>query len=462
MEKEELKGVSLINSITIFTIVTALVLIFLIFTSFRVNSYFKRVKSDMETFISSSNNSQLIKDTTDELSNLVRLFVITENPLYAELYIQEKFSHRTTEKTFDSLKKVSEKNSEIYANLEEELQKAEKLYNLELYAIKLVYEANKSSISDIPVQIKNTRLNSADEKLNRQQLLEKARESVFGEEYILYKNQIKNTCNATTNQLEQKLNQELNTNSIKLGSSIFWLNLLLSLLCIAIIVLFIFQKSFVFVPLKHFINAVKYDLPLEEVGTLEFKILAETYNDSYELKKRTEKNLLLTAEHDALTGILNRRAFDEVCLKTEGNMAILLVDLDDFKHVNDTWGHEAGDVALKALARALTSAFRKDDYICRIGGDEFSVILKDFNPDAEVVIYTKIQQVADMIKHVNENFGITISVGAALSSSGFSQELFNQADKALYEVKNNGKNGCEIFNSSVGLFALDNSTLEEI
>ena len=158
---------------------------------------------------------------------------------------------------------------------------------------------------------------------------------------------------------------------------------------------------------------------------------------------------MLFRSYDALTGILNRRAFDQICQNSaekKQNIALLLIDLDNFKYINDNYGHAGGDTVLKELARTLSDAFRKEDYIARIGGDEFAAILPDFNPEAANIIKSKIAAVNESLSHMKDGIKpVSISVGAAFSTIGFNDELYKNADKALYVVKEKGKRGCEVY-----------------
>lgn len=162
--------------------------------------------------------------------------------------------------------------------------------------------------------------------------------------------------------------------------------------------------------------------------------------------------MLKNAEYDALTDILNRRAYEQIC-KTSSEqrrrIALLLIDLDNFKQINDTYGHTGGDTALKTLASILKETFRDGDYVARIGGDEFAVVLADFKPEGFKIISEKINYVNERLSKINGITDVSISVGMAYSATGYSEELYKQADKALYAVKNAGKAGCRIYDSTL-------------
>ncbi len=155
---------------------------------------------------------------------------------------------------------------------------------------------------------------------------------------------------------------------------------------------------------------------------------------------------LTTTQHeascDALTGIANRRAFDEKLLAAVRShahcFALAVVDLDDFKRINDSGGHDAGDLALRAVASILATSVRDDDTVARIGGDEFAVILQN------VTLTQAGRRMAELVAMVNQTkdqaAGVTISCGVAEYSAGdTAHSLLKRADEALYEAKRQGK-----------------------
>ena len=120
--------------------------------------------------------------------------------------------------------------------------------------------------------------------------------------------------------------------------------------------------------------------------------------------------------------------------------------MDNFKRINDTFGHSGGDTVLRSIATILRETFRKDDYVARIGGDEFAVILQNFKPAAQKRIIEKISIVNKKLAERLGDLGeVSISAGAAYSDGGYSDELYKNADKALYEAKESGRKTCRIY-----------------
>jgi diguanylate cyclase (GGDEF)-like protein len=155
------------------------------------------------------------------------------------------------------------------------------------------------------------------------------------------------------------------------------------------------------------------------------------------------------ADHDTLTGLLNRASYQSVSdeLKySKQPIALLVVDVDQFKKINDTYGHKVGDKALMRVATTLTQGFRVEDYIIRYAGDEFVVIMNNFSVEGKQAIASKIDKINTLLQNPTEDMpGISVSVGIAFSECGFDESLFINADKALYTTKENGRCGYSFY-----------------
>ena len=165
-----------------------------------------------------------------------------------------------------------------------------------------------------------------------------------------------------------------------------------------------------------------------------------------------EKVLKRQAEHDPMTGVLNRGAFDQILRameKDRRNFALILVDVDDFKSVNDTYGHAVGDVILKRVSKLLAEGFRSIDHVYRIGGDEFAVVMMDVTGDLGYTIEDKIDEINHQLAAQDENVpAVSLSAGAAFTDrKNPGESLFKDADRAMYYVKNHGRNGCHIYSA---------------
>jgi diguanylate cyclase (GGDEF)-like protein len=217
----------------------------------------------------------------------------------------------------------------------------------------------------------------------------------------------------------------------------------------ATVIAFLFVIFLLVRPLRRFVNCIREGKPLEVRGAYECRSLAYTYNAMCEQNIVNENRLRYQAEHDALTGLLNRGAFDRLqqFLKTKsGSLGLLIIDVDKFKQVNDGYGHEMGDKVLKKVAEFLKESFRSTDYPARIGGDEFAVILSDVTPEQKNIIAEKIREMNRLLTHPSDDLPVvSLSVGGAFSDNGFSDQLYKKADLALYDVKEHGRCGCRFY-----------------
>jgi len=161
------------------------------------------------------------------------------------------------------------------------------------------------------------------------------------------------------------------------------------------------------------------------------------------------------AFRDPLTGLPNRAAFqraydDAVAAAERGEMfGLIMLDVDHFKDVNDTLGHDAGDALLKALSGQLKRAFRHSDTVARLGGDEFAIVLRDLKSEADMTRPIEVLQglLRTPIEHAGQSFTICASIGAAVHGDPDADptHLLKNADVALYQAKYDGRNRSVVF-----------------
>ncbi|MBV8431905.1 MAG: EAL domain-containing protein, partial [Solirubrobacterales bacterium] len=176
------------------------------------------------------------------------------------------------------------------------------------------------------------------------------------------------------------------------------------------------------------------------------------------------------AYHDPLTSLANRTLFTdkvrETLATTQGEVAVLFIDLDDFKTVNDSLGHAAGDELLVSVASRLRSCLRPEDVVARLGGDEFAVMVEDGH-DAEESASRVARRIMDafvMPLGVGaESVAVYVSVGIAISEGHdkSAEELIRDADVAMYKAKTSGKGRFQIFHPSMGAAVLERHGLKE-
>jgi len=178
-------------------------------------------------------------------------------------------------------------------------------------------------------------------------------------------------------------------------------------------------------------------------------------------RKQAEKRLKHTASHDSLTGLPNRSVFLDLlnhaiaCNKRKPDLAfaILFLDLDRFKVVNDSLGHHAGDTLLKLISRELSAIVRGKDTVARLGGDEFVILIEDLESDNEA--FDIAQRITDFLKEpftINNQLVFTgTSIGILFSDERYNSAdtMLRDADTAMYHAKDSGKGRYEVFDASM-------------
>lgn len=176
----------------------------------------------------------------------------------------------------------------------------------------------------------------------------------------------------------------------------------------------------------------------------------------YIIKKNNVKTeeLVRSARTDAMTGLYNKKAteqlINEAILTSDKSLkqALIILDLDYFKQINDTYGHMFGDIVLQQFATLLRDHFREGDIVGRIGGDEFIVFMRELQ--SEEIVYKRLEQLIEKVhdlKPAGLISGLSTSMGVAFAPSSGEQyaDLYKDADSALYKTKQNGRDGYSVF-----------------
>ncbi len=201
-------------------------------------------------------------------------------------------------------------------------------------------------------------------------------------------------------------------------------------------------------PLTRMVEQMRKEESIPPQGAEELRFVSRTYNNILEENRTPREQLSHKASHDPLTGLFNRGAYEMMLESVDmEHIAFILIDVDNFKSVNDTYGHDVGDRVLKRVAQVLKHSFRSVDVICRIGGDEFVVLMTRANSTMADLVRGKIERANYQLMHPEDDLPpFSLSVGVAFSDrENPCGDIFKDADTALYRVKENGHCGCEIF-----------------
>lgn len=440
------KKISICKVSQISIALTAVLAIILSAVSILSLKEFSTLQQTTEQYIACENAAKQLQDGSDYLTEQVRLYASTRQTQYRSLYFEEANTTRRREKALEALKEYFD-GTDSFTALEKALECSEELMETEYYSMRLVAETSFQNPSTWPEEIRNVQLSDEDLNLSNSKKLEKANRIVCDDTYQNARNEIIQDVSDCMNGLITQTRNAQNRSSSVFSDLYMKLEIGILILVILLFAICIMMRRLIVKPLISYNESVKRGEIFPVIGAAELQHLARTYNKVYLENQETQRLIRHQAEHDALTQALNRGSFEKllhIYETGEPPFALILIDVDIFKSVNDTYGHAVGDGILKKVTNQLKTAFRSIDYVCRIGGDEFAVIMVEMTSNLKYTIEEKINAVnAELAKAEDGLPAISLSVGVAFSDrENPSDSIFKDADKALYHVKENGRNGC--------------------
>lgn len=382
------------------------------------------------------------------LTDQARLYAVTKDHVYAEAYFTEVHETRRRDLALEALEvHLRERNKDALNTSKEAMELSNALMVLEIHSMKLAALSAGEDMGSLAREIQDYQLTEEELSWTAQQQADASMELVFGEEYRAMKGQIEAKMSDVTRSVIEICERDQAESESTMKNALIRQSIYTVLVVILVIFSYIMIAVLILRPIRIYVNCIKNNNFLEITGAYEFKYLAATYNNVYEMTMEQQNMLRKKAERDALTGLLNRQAFEQLKSQlriSSEHLAFLIIDVDVFKSINDNYGHDVGDQALIKVARLLDENFRKVDYVLRIGGDEFAVIMEKTGPDKKPIIRSKIEAINEILQHPEDEAVFpkySVSVGIAFSEKGFSDDLFQQTDQALYHTKENGRCG---------------------
>nr|WP_300786515.1 GGDEF domain-containing protein [uncultured Acetatifactor sp.] len=382
------------------------------------------------------------------LTDQARLYAVTKDHDYAEAYFTEVHESRRRDLALEALEvHLRGRNEDALNTSKEAMELSNALMVLEIHSMKLAALSAGEDMGSLAREIQDYQLTEEELSWTAQQQADASIELVFGEEYRTMKGQIEAKMSDVTRSVIEICERDQAESEGTMKNALIRQSIYTVLVVILVIFSYIMIAVLILRPIRIYVNCIKNNNFLEITGAYEFKYLAATYNNVYEMTMEQQNMLRKKAERDALTGLLNRQAFEQLKSQlriSSEPLAFLIIDVDVFKSINDNYGHDVGDQALIKVARLLDENFRKVDYVLRIGGDEFAVIMEKTGPDKKPIIRSKIEAINEILQHPEDEAVFpkySVSVGIAFSEKGFYDDLFQQTDQALYHTKENGRCG---------------------
>ena len=414
----------------------------------RTVSQYTMLQEDTREYISALESSTQMQQASDYLTRQARHFTVKDSLKSVDLYFEEAQVTRRRENAVEAFRSGTDDEAAL-RYLEAALDGSKGLMDAEYRAMRLMFSVYgyEDRLADYP-QIAQVILTQREQALSAEEKRELAQEMVFGEEYCAAKERIDGNLRSSTLSLVEKERQRQEDSSDRMTVQLHREQAQVALLLLIMLAVVVLTGVLLIYPLQKAVRHITARDRVPVTGSYEMRYLANSYNAMYESSKERQDQLSYEATHDPLTGVLNRKAYEEE-LKAVGKrgVALIIIDVDGFKQINDKYGHAMGDRVLRFVAESLESSFRSDDKVCRIGGDEFAVLMMHATSALRGLLADKVRLVREKLAQKSEDMpAVTISVGAAFSDREVPKgSLFEDADATLYSVKQSGKNGFAIY-----------------
>ena len=395
-------------------------------------------------FFACQEDAQAFQAGSDYLTNEARYFMMTGDAAHAHNFIDEVEKTRRREAAVEDLGELVGEET-AYQLLLEALDYSNALIEVECYAMRLNAEAIGLEVSALPTRMGGIDLTEEDAALTSAQQREKAVEMLYGVEYLNTKDNIRSRVENSVDALVDITHRQQIDSSQRLSRLLRHQRVLIVALLVLLFAVVLCTYWLVIKPIRRSVVLIRGGQRIPVEGAYEMRFLASTYNDIFDKHNRSTQELTYFATHDSLTGLYNRSAYDAKREHLDGSdIGVLIIDVDEFKKYNDTYGHDVGDKVLQKVARVLQDSFRSEDFISRIGGDEFCVMMVSVSSDMRETVEQKIRLANARLQHPDDGMpSISISVVVAFSDRlAVGEDLFKAADGALYAVKRQGRASC--------------------
>ena len=425
----------------IIIIFTAVISFFMLYETFRFSAAFEDVTGATDEFIELQKDADGLMNASDYLTQEVQDFTVTTEKIHLIHYFEEAEETKRREKAIEKMKDITGEGT-AYKFLHNAMNESLDLMQTEYYAMKLITIA--CEIEYIPDEVEKVELTKQDAALSNSEKIKLAQRMVHDTTYHRKKEVIRTNMESCLVELEKQTHIIQDEANEKLETRLNNIRVIIFIQLAIIIVILIMTSVLVILPMLRGVHSIKKDEKLPVKGAYEFRYLAKTYNSMYEAFKKSIASLNYEASHDKLTGLYNRAGYDVLSRSVDlGTTAVLMIDADKFKDINDQYGHDVGDKILQKFARVLRKAFRSEDYICRIGGDEFVVFMMHVTDELRDLIILKTKQINSALADASDELPpASASIGIAFGHDAPDMEtLLKHADEALYNVKENGRGG---------------------
>ena len=426
-------------------VVLAALLVYAVFHSI---AGYNKLQAVTDRYFECQQASLRLQQASDYLTNECRYFVMNGDTEHAFNFFEEALVTRRRDSAVSDIDQyIDAESSGRY--LSDALTMSNELMEIEMRAMRLSASARGIADGELPEQLAAYQLAEDDIALTVDEKQITAQQLLFGEEYFAYKDNIYELVDKSINSFVDATRAQQVLDGEALSHSLRWQLALILLMVAVLCALALCTYMLLIKPLDRAVMNIRQNKPIPTAGSSEMRFLSETYNEMFQRQTQYTQALTYTANHDGLTGVYNRAAYEDFKRHADlSHIAVIFIDVDFFKTINDTYGHDSGDIALCRVAQTLQNSFRSDDFVARIGGDEFCVIMLRVDSSMRQLITTKLQHIADVLRQPGKDGSpaITLSIGVAFSDSeNSSGDIFKDADTAQYSIKRANRNGFAFF-----------------
>ena len=438
-------GIRLSRLNVLLIIVGLVIALFMVFSMYQTSESFRQIVSVTDAYLSAQQTAGMLSGISSDMSEQCAAFISTGVPDLVHAYAGQL---NALNGQFESNEAFQPEDGNRDEFLMRALEAFRSMTATEIRAMRLMADTLPAGLEAFPALIRETELSAGDQALSPAEKAAAAKELISSEEYRALGKSITEAVDDSHRVASEKGKNRALQTSEEVSRIIGRQQLLVFLFVVVAIVALVLNHALIISPIRQCVDRLDRREPLPVQGCYEVRHLAGVYNEVLKDNAEKAEALTYTASHDALTGLYNRAEFDRIYRQSEkGKTGVMIADVNHFKQFNDEYGHEVGDNVLKAVADKLTEHFRPEDHVCRIGGDEFCVIMPGASQEQAPAM---VDAVLRINRELAENHGshppVTISAGFAFWDRPDPEgSLFTDADKVLLDVKKTRTSCCAVY-----------------
>ena len=423
-----------------------LIAVLMVYSTYRTTSSVKEIVTVTDNYLTYQQTGGMLRDFAERLGGIAEAFVQSPDPGQAKSYeaqlnvINAQLADYTPEQS------VSDAANEQLSNA---IFAFRSRNDTEAHAMRLAADVlPKGAFEALPDLLKNIPLNDEEQAMTPPEKTEAALALLQQESYTGFGDSIRTAVDNSHRLSSEAGRQQAEETSGQVNNIMTAQNILVALLILIAAATLVINRLLIITPIQKSVDNLDRREPIPVRGSYEMRRMAQAYNDLLKENEEKTKALSYTATHDALTGLLNRAAFDKAYRAVHRDqIALLIADVDHFKQYNDEFGHDIGDKVLQMAAEALKRHFRDEDQICRIGGDEFCIIMPGICQNRAESVRDRMIRINAELAEMNDQLPpVTLSAGIACwDRPNPLGSVFTDADHVLLELKKTRDTCCAIY-----------------